>query len=106
MQALFTWQFKRGKKGAKSIQTIISKTLEIDKLIEQSAPDRPIEQINRIDLSILRLAIFELIMEKDIPPKVVVDEAVELGKEFGSQSSASFVNGVLGKVIEIKKIHT
>lgn len=57
----------------------------------------PVEKLNRIDLAILRLAIYELGNEK-IPPKVVIDEAVELAKEFGSENSSSFVNGVLGTI--------
>lgn len=106
MQELFSWNFHPKAKPALQIKPIISHLKKIDKLIAASAPNRPISQINRIDLSILRLATYELIIKKDIPPKVVVDEAVELGKEFGSQSSASFVNGVLGKVIETEKIPT
>lgn len=103
MQAIFSWQFQTNK-NPKKIKDIISHLSEIDDLIKKCAPDRPIEEINKVDLSILRLSIFELIIEKGIPPKVVIDEAVELGKEFGSDSSSSFINGVLGKVIQIKKI--
>lgn len=106
MQALFTWQFRADKKPGTKIQPIISNLAEIDKLIVKAAPDRPIGEINRIDLSILRLAVFELIIDKGVPVKVVVDEAVELGKEYGSSSSAGFINGALGKLIELKKIRT
>lgn len=124
MQDLFAWQFRQDKKIEPGIKEIISHLPEIDELITRSAPDRPIDQINKIDLSILRLAVFELIIaprlhrellvsqdacdiiDKGVPPKVVVDEAVELGKEYGSDSSASFINGALGKLIEIKKIQT
>lgn len=106
MQELFSWQFMPKDKTSKNIKEITSNIPKIDKLIAKSAPGRPIEQINKIDLAILRLAIFELTMEKDTPPKVVIDEAVELGKEFGSESSASFINGALGKLVEIKKIKT
>lgn len=77
---------------------------KIDQLIGKCAPDRPISQINKIDLSILRLSAFELIIEKTAPLKVVIDEAVELGKEFGSDSSPSFINGVLGKFVKIGEI--
>lgn len=72
---------------------------EIDDKIRVSAPAWPIDKINRIDLSILRLATFE-ITHTDIPAKVVIDEAVELAKEFGGESSPSFVNGVLGSIIK------
>ena len=106
MQDLFSWQFRPDKKPGIKIQQIVTKVKKIDKLIAKSAPDRPIDEINRIDLAILRLAVFELIIDKGVPPKVVIDEAVELGKEYGSQSSASFINGALGKLLEIKKIVT
>lgn len=104
MQELFSWQFQQNIKPSPSIVNIISKLTEIDEWIAESAPGRPLEQINKIDLAILRLAAFELIIDKDAPLKVVVDEAVELAKEYGSSSSASFVNGALGKLIETKKL--
>ena len=69
------------------------------KLLKIKWWDWPIEKINRIDLAILHLSIYELLNEKT-PPKVVIDEAVELAKEFGSEASGSFVNGVLGTVYE------
>lgn len=103
MQALFSWNFLQ-KKPPQKIAEIVRKLPSIDKVIAQSAKDRPISEINKIDLAILRLAIFELIIESKTPPKVVVDEAVELGKEFGSDSSSSFINGTLGQVIKLKKI--
>lgn len=106
IQTLFSWQFRPDQKPAAQILGVVSNLSKIDKLISKSAPDRPIEQINRVDLSILRLAIYELAVEKSIPPKVAIDEAVELGKEFGSDSSASFINGALGKLIKLTKIKT
>lgn len=106
MQALFSWQFRSGKKPTKQLEPITSNLSEIDKLIGKCAPGRPITEINKVDLSILRLAVFELIIDKGAPPKVVIDEAVELGKEYGSDSSSGFINGVLGKLVEIKKIKT
>lgn len=105
IQDLFSWQFRPDKKPPKRIEEIISHLTQIDKLIAKCAPDRPIKEINRIDLAILRLSVFELIIEKGAPPKVVIDEAVEMGKEYGSSSSASFINGVLGKLIEIESIN-
>lgn len=77
---------------------------KIDTLIQKCAPDRPVNQINRVDLSILRLAVYELVVEKKEPPKVIIDEAIELGKEFGSDSSAAFINGALGKLMELQNI--
>lgn len=106
MQSLFPWQFRPKVKPAKKIEKIVSKLSQIDKLIAKSAPGRPIAQINKVDLAILRIAVFELIIKEGIPPKVVIDEAVELGKEFGSDSSAAFINGALGRLVEIKKIKT
>ena len=104
MQELFSWDFKKGRK--KDIQEIVSSLETIDKTIPKSAPAWPIIQINRIDLAILRLSVFELLLKKDAPPKVVVDEAVELAKEYGGESSPGFVNGVLGKIIELKGLKT
>lgn len=105
MQKLFSWGFTP-KKPAESIKKITSHLKKIDRLISKSAPDRPIEQINKIDLAILRLSTFELIIKKDAPLKVIIDEAVELGKQYGSDSSASFINGALGRLVEIEKIKT
>jgi len=73
---------------------------EIDKIIEECAPEWPIDKIAKIDLVVLRIAIFELVFGRKAPVKVVVDEAVELAKEFGNDTSHKFVNGVLGTVIE------
>ena len=69
---------------------------QIDKVITDTAPEWPLEQITVIDRNILRLGIFELLISKQVPPKVAINEAVELGKAFGGESSGKFVNGVLG----------
>lgn len=103
MQDLFTYSFTQKKTA--STRPIILELKQIDKLISESAPDRPLDEINKIDLSILRLSVFELIISK-VPPKVAIDEAIELGKKFGSDSSAGFINGVLGKVVQLKGIKT
>ena len=71
---------------------------KIDGIIVPVAPEWPIEQIARIDRAVLRIAIYELLHSKDVPPKVVINEAVELAKAFGSENSSKFVNGVLGTV--------
>jgi N utilization substance protein B len=70
---------------------------EIDKMIEETAPEWPIEQVAVIDRNIIRLAICEL-LNFETPPKVVINEAIELGKTFGSETSSKFINGVLGTV--------
>lgn len=106
MQELFSWQFRADKKPGSLIRNIVENLVEIDKLITGAAPDRPINKINKIDLAILRIATFELIIDKGVPPKVVIDEAIELGKEYGADSSAGFINGALGKLVEMGKITT
>lgn len=71
---------------------------KIDKKIQKAAPSWPVDRINRIDLAILRLAVYELLHE-EAPNKVIIDEAVELAKEYGAEGSPGFVNGVLGTLI-------
>ncbi|HWT39990.1 MAG TPA: transcription antitermination factor NusB [Dongiaceae bacterium] len=83
------------------VQTIVDGVLKeqeaIDKQIQPIAPDWPIEQIARVDRTILRMGLYELLHQaKVVPPKVVINEAVELAKAFGSDNSSKFVNGVLG----------
>ncbi len=72
----------------------------IDTIIEQSIENWGIERLTKIDLNILRLAIVEIVYLKDTPIKVVINEAVELAKTFGTDNSSKFVNGVLGKIIK------
>ena len=67
----------------------------IDKNIQKAASEFPIDKINKVDLAILRLAVFELLVEKKEPPKVIIDEAIELAKEYGGETSPSFINGAL-----------
>ena len=105
IQALYAWSFQPQSKQDNDLAAqVVSHLTKIDKLVKLSAPSRPIEQINRIDLSILRLAIFELVEKKSLPFKVAVDEAVELAKEFGADSSPGFVNGALGNLVNILKL--
>lgn len=76
---------------------VASESAELDAFIQPIAPEWPIDQIARVDRTILRMAIYELTKCGDIvPPKVVINEAVELAKAFGSDNSSKFVNGVLG----------
>ncbi len=70
----------------------------LDRVISELAPEWPINQIAPVDRNILRLAVYELIFDGGIPPKVAINEAVELAKTFGSESSPRFVNGVLGSL--------
>lgn len=69
---------------------------EVDQLIAEAAPEWPLDQISIIDKSILRIAGYELLKSTDIPPKVAINEAVELAKTFGGENSSKFINGVLG----------
>jgi N utilization substance protein B len=68
----------------------------IDAIIVKHAPEWPMEQIPPVDRNVLRIGIYELMFLKQVPPKVAINEAVELGKTFGGESSGKFVNGVLG----------
>ena len=73
---------------------------QIDKMISEFAPNWPIGQMAIVDRNLLRMAIYEMVMSNETPPKVAINEAVELAKVFGSDSSSKFVNGVLGSVME------
>ena len=81
------------------VSGVIKNRKEIDQNIKNFAPAWPIEQIPVIDRNILRLAIFEILLDNSIPVKVAINEAVELAKAFGSDSSRRFVNGVLGALL-------
>lgn len=102
VKILFAESFAHQPKLPPKVKKILKQLPKIDKMIEEAAPMWPIEKLNRIDLSILRLAVYEMTNTKT-PPKVVIDEAVELAKEFGSENSPSFVNGVLGTIYKDKK---
>jgi N utilization substance protein B len=71
----------------------------LDQLIARYAPEWPVDQIAIVDRNILRMAIYEIMHRDDTPTKVAINEAVELAKEFGSDSSGRFVNGVLGSLV-------
>jgi transcription antitermination protein NusB len=119
LQTLFELEF-----AANSPQSILERTIEIraltgeaaafagelvngvltnkpllDDNIRRFAPAFPVDQLSSMDRNILRLALYEILISKKAPPKVVVNEAVELAKEFGADTSPKFVNGVLGSVI-------
>lgn len=82
---------------------MVKKISEIDKIIQDCAPEWPIEQINLIDRNVLRLGIYELLFIKETPPKVTINEAIEVAKTFGGESSKKFINGVLGTIYEKMK---
>ena len=78
----------------------VSKHAErLDNEIQPVAPEWPISQIARMDKIVLRIGLYELQEENDVPPKVVINEAVELAKAFGSENSSKFINGVLGTLL-------
>ena len=81
------------------VQGVEANREQLDDLIGQYAPEWPVDQIAIVDRNVLRLAIFEVLMRDDTPVKVAINEAVELAKEFGSDSSGRFVNGVLGSLV-------
>lgn len=98
VEDLFKIEFLDQPIGEKAKAVMDNKEL-IDDKIKEAAPEFPIDKINKADLAILRLATFELMISKKEPPKVIVDEAIELAKEYGGENSPAFINGALGKII-------
>ena len=121
MQALFLWDFNGQKKEdlpliidsifknfapkfddqgfvKNSIKGVIENLDEINLYITKYATEWPLDQITITDRNILRLGVYELIYNNDIPAKVAINEAIEVAKTFGSESSGKFVNGVLGAI--------
>ncbi len=95
IKQLFAESFSHQTNLSDLAKNVLENSDDIDTRIGKAAPSWPVEKLNKIDLAILRLAVYEL-DNKTAPPKVVIDEAVELAKEFGGENSPSFVNGVLG----------
>lgn len=89
----FIWELATG---------VIKHLAELDKIIEKAAPQWPLEQISIVDRNVLRLGLYELIYsdKEAVPPKVAINEAIELAKSFGGESSGKFINGVLGTVFK------
>jgi transcription antitermination protein NusB len=75
----------------------------LDDVLQPVAPEWPIDQIARMDRVVLRMGAYELLYGKGVPPKVVINEAVELAKSFGGENSSKFVNGVLGTVLRAQE---
>lgn len=99
IEDLFKIEFHKQKIG-ENAQLILDQKDILDEKIKTSAPEFPIDKINKVDLAILRLAIWELTIVKKEPPKVIIDEAIELAKEYGGENSPAFINGALGNVIK------
>jgi N utilization substance protein B len=83
----------------KLVKGVIKEQDQLDAALQPVAPEWPIDQIARMDRAVLRLGLYELLHEPSVPPKVVINEAVELAKAFGGENSSKFVNGVLGTVL-------
>ena len=81
------------------VKGVDAKKSELDSVLQPIAPEWPIEQIARMDRIVLRIGAYELVFGTDVPPKVVINEAVELAKAFGGENSSKFVNGVLGTLL-------
>ena len=95
VKQLFATSFTVQSHISSTAGKVLACAVEIDELIKKAAPAWPIEKLNRVDLAILRVAGYELV-HTDTPPKVIIDEAVEIAKRYGSDKSASFINGVMG----------
>lgn len=99
----FAPDFDDGGFTSNLLQGVIKNQSEIDKYITKYAPEWPLEQITIVDRNILRIGVFELIFDEEIPSKVAINEAIELAKSFGGESSGKFVNGVLGAIYKDRK---
>jgi transcription antitermination protein NusB len=99
MQNLFALSFKSDNPDD-SIKEIINVLPQIDEKIQNAAPEWPLLKISKVDLAILRLSTFEMTVSKSEPPKVIIDEAVELAKGYGNENSPQFINGVLGTILK------
>lgn len=100
IKILFADSFRPQQTRNKVVISISNHKDEIDTQIAKIASAFPLDKIHKVDLSILRLAVFELMIDKKTPPKVIIDEAVELAKEYGGDSSPGFINGALGNLLK------
>lgn len=100
LKALFQYSYSKSVENDSLAKKIIEQKDALDEIIVKAAPEWPIEKLNRVDLAILRLAIFET-LEGKTPIKVIVDEAIELAKTYGSDGSPRFINGALGAALKL-----
>jgi N utilization substance protein B len=123
MQSLYEWDFYGKKEGSLSLivernikdfgpgledlkfvrdlaQSVAGRLADLDKIIEKAAPEWPISKIPIVDRNVLRIGLFELLYanKEEVPPKVAINEAIELAKTFSGRTSGKFVNGVLGTI--------
>ncbi|MFH1029819.1 MAG: transcription antitermination factor NusB [bacterium] len=94
----FAPSFKDGGFVKNLVDGVIKNNKDIESFIIKYAPSWPIEKIAMVDRNVLRIGIFELIFDPQIPPRVAINESIELAKNFGGESSGRFVNGVLGAI--------
>ena len=83
------------------VRGVQSERAQIDTLIQQTSTNWKLERMARVDRNILRLAVYEILRRADVPVRVTLNEAVELGKKFGSEESSAFVNGVLDRIAHL-----
>lgn len=100
VQSLFAYTFQTAG-NYEDIKNVLAVLPELDSLISSAAPEWPLTKMNKLDLAVLRASTYELLYT-DTPGKVIIDEAVEIAKAYGSDNSGSFVNGVLGTILERK----
>jgi N utilization substance protein B len=123
MQSLYEYDFRDGEEAKLDLPPILERNLDefrdniddtdfvkdvvegvhkhqaqIDAIIAPAAPEWPVEQIAKIDKIVLRIGVYELMVKREVPPKVAINEAVELAKTFGGENSSKFINGVLGTI--------
>ncbi len=98
--AEFAPEFEDQQFSEHLVKHVLEHLPKLDAKIRQYAPEWPLEQITVIDRNVLRIGIYELLFSEDIPPKVAINEAIELAKTFGGPSSGKFINGVLGTIFK------
>lgn len=99
-QKEFAGEFDDGDFAKNLVRGVLEHQAEIDSVITHYAPEWPLPQITTVDRNVLRLGVFELKYSQDVPPKVAINEAIELAKAFGGDASGRFVNGVLGSLFK------
>ncbi len=97
------WEGSRGSAAAQAfaeelVHGVVGHKAEIDARIEEKSTNWTVPRMAKIDLNILRLAVFELVFRPDIPANVTINEAIEIAKKFGTEESPAFVNGILDQI--------
>ena len=100
VQQLFANQYDSKQNLNLKSKQVLKNRNKLDKYIQNNAPKYKIDKIAHVDLAILRLALFEMLIEQKQPNKVIINEAIELAKELGGNNSPAFINAVLGKIYE------